>query len=115
MGNDGKKVLKAMLKNEPKRPMTAYFLFMNEKREEWAGEDMAFTEIGKKAAVMWGDMSEGKKKKYNDQYAKNRAAYEKKLTAYHKTTEYKKYLAAREEFKNQQKTVKKAAKMVAKK
>merc|ERR1711907_877915 len=117
--NDGKKALKAMLKNEPKRPMTAYFLFMNEKREEWADEDMAFTEIGKKAAKIWGDMTDGKKKKYNDMYAKNRAAYEKKLDAYHKTAEYKKYLKAREEFNAQQKAANKAAKktttMVAKK
>merc|ERR1711981_913657 len=95
---------------EPKRPMTAYFLFMNEKREEWADEDMAFTEIGKKAASLWGNMSEGKKKAYNDQYAKNRAAYEKKLATYHKTAEYKRYLAAREEFHAQQKAAKKAAK-----
>merc|ERR1719326_1057597 len=107
---DGKKALKAMLKNEPKRPMTAYFLFMNEKREEWEGKDMAFTEIGKKAAKIWGDMTDGKKKKYNDMYAKNRAAYEKKLATYHKTTEYKKYMAAREEFNAQQKAAKKAAK-----
>merc|ERR1712139_345041 len=107
---DGKRVLKAMLKNEPKRPMTAYFLFMNEMREEWADEDMAFTEVGKKAAKLWGDMSEGKKKKYNDLYQKNRAAYEKKLDAYHRTAEYKKYLTAREEFDAQQKAAKKAAK-----
>merc|ERR1711988_1667893 len=108
--NDGKKVLKAMLKNEPKRPMTAYFLFMNEMREEWANEDMAFTEIGKKAAKIWGDMTDGKKKQYNDMYAKNRKAYEKKLDAYHKTAEYKKYMAARDEFNAQQKAAKKIAK-----
>merc|ERR1719238_2003263 len=107
---DGKKVLKAMLKNEPKRPMTAYFLFMNEKREEWADEDMAFTAIGKKAAALWGNMSEGKKKKYNDMYQKNRKAYDKKLDAYHKTAEYKRYLVARDEFAAQQKAAKRAAK-----
>merc|ERR1719408_675331 len=66
---NGKKVLKKMLKNEPKRPMTAYFLFMNEKREEWEGEDMAFTEVGKKAAGLWKEMSDANKAKYNKKAA----------------------------------------------
>merc|ERR1719433_429411 len=59
-------------------------------------------------------MTDGKKKKYNDMYAKNRAAYEKKLDAYHRTAEYKRYMAARDEFTAQQKAAKKIAKKATK-
>lgn len=110
---DFKKRLKSMLKHEPKRPTTAFFLFSAECREEWADDEIPFTQMAKKAAGLWGKMSDGQKAKYTKTYEKQKAKYVKEMNAYHKTAEYKRYLSAKAEAEAEAKAAKKQAKKAA--
>ena len=49
--------------NAPKRPQTAYFLWMNENREDLKRKhpDLAVTELSKKAGEIWQKMSSKEK------------------------------------------------------
>ena len=62
---------KTRLPGQPKRNMSAYFIWMNEHREKIKSQypDMSITEIGKKAGEMWrecSDKSEWEKKAADD-------------------------------------------------
>ncbi len=50
-----KKKVKVKLPGQPKRNMSAYFIWMNENREKIKKEhpDLSITEIGKKGGEMW--------------------------------------------------------------
>ena len=53
---------------KPKRPQSAYFLFMMEKRVELkdAHADWGIGEIGKECGRLWNELPEEQKKKYHD-------------------------------------------------
>lgn len=61
-----------------KRPQSAYFQYINANREKIQEEHKltSFGEFGKKAAELWKSMSDEDKKPYEDQYQKDKAAYE---------------------------------------
>merc|ERR1719221_89348 len=61
-----------------KRPQSAYFQFINASRTKIAEEHKlsGIAEVGKKAAELWRQMSAEEKKPYEDQWAKDKAAYE---------------------------------------
>merc|ERR1712048_391553 len=70
--------------NAPKKPMTAYFLFMNEKRESIKRDnpDAGVSDIGKIAAEMWSKIDdksewEAKYEKAKEKYAVDYAEYMK--------------------------------------
>lgn len=69
------------------RPMTAYFLWLQENREsiKKANPNASVTEISKLAGVEWGKLSASDKKKYEDAAAKDKARYEKEMAAYKKS------------------------------
>ena len=70
--------------NAPKRPMTAYFFFMNTNRERIKEEnpDAANTEISKIAGEEWKKMDADEKAKYDAMVAKDKIRYEKEMENY---------------------------------
>lgn len=70
--------------NKPKRPQSAFFLWMNENREQIKKQlpGASLTEITKKAGDLWKDVSKEEKSKYEEMYAKAKKQYEKELSEY---------------------------------
>jgi hypothetical protein len=70
--------------NAPKRPMTAYFLFLNDRREaiKSSNPNIKVTEVTKEAAHQWNNAEPNVRKKYDDMAAKLKANYAKELAKY---------------------------------
>ena len=83
-GNTGKKAKKEKVEGAPKKPLTAFFIFQNEKREEFKKKypDLAQKELVTKLSEAWKNLSEKDKKKYNDKNAEAKKQYEKDLKAF---------------------------------
>lgn len=74
--------------NAPKRPQTAFFLFSGEFREEAKGtlpEGARVGEVAKKLGLMWSELEDEEKKKYQDQADINKGEYEKAMEEYNST------------------------------
>merc|ERR1719158_2767786 len=84
--------------NAPTRPLSAYFLFMADERDELVAGGMSNKEAMTKMGEMWGSLSAAKKKPYQDKAAAAKAKYDKTVEKYRKTATYKKYLAEKDEF-----------------
>merc|ERR1711916_376216 len=80
-----KKERKAKDPNAPKRPLSSYMLFCQEKREEVKSKnkDAKATEISKILGEMWSKVSDSEKKN-QDMQEKAKARYEKEKEAYEK-------------------------------
>jgi len=89
--------------NAPTRPQSAYFLFMADERDDLVSGGMSHKDAVKKLGAMWSALSAGKKKPYDDKAASLKAKYEKAVEKYHKTSNYKKYMAEKEAFDAQKK------------
>jgi len=77
---DGKKAAKAVEKDDKlKKPTTAYFLFINAKREEIQKQlgTKDFGPVTKKAVEMWKTISSGARKPFEDEAKAQKDAYEK--------------------------------------
>lgn len=93
-GKDSKKPAKKAKKdpNAPKRPLTAYFLFGQDNREEIKNELMKtatpeeqkkiVTLVAKKLGERWKALTAEEKKPYEDKAKAAKAAYEKDKAAY---------------------------------
>lgn len=68
--------------NAPKRPMSAYFLWLNENRDQIKKDnpDFAITEISKKAGELWRGLED--KSKWEKMQVKAKEEYEEKMAAY---------------------------------
>jgi len=64
----------------PKRPMSAFFLFLNDSRSK--KKDLTPTELAKEAGKEWSTMSEAKKKPYEAKASKAKVAYDKDFKQY---------------------------------
>merc|ERR1712096_279622 len=84
--------------NRPKRAPSAYLLFVNNERPGLMAKGLSVTEVASAAAKLWGAMSDGSKKKWNDQAATAKAKQEKVLAKYMKSADFKKYEAEKAEF-----------------
>merc|ERR1719436_323315 len=84
--------------NAPSRPLSAYFLFLADHRDELVADGMTHKEAMSKMGEMWGKLSAAKKKPYEDKAAAAKAKYAKTLEKYKKTALYKKYVAERDAF-----------------
>lgn len=73
--------------NEPKRPMSAFFLFQAEARERIKKEnpDIKQTEILKKTGAEWRELDEKKKAVFEKKAETDKARYAKEKEAYLKT------------------------------
>ena len=66
-----------------KRPMSSYFLFMNDRRNKFREDnpDMTMCQITKALTEVWKKLTDEEKKKYEDMVAKDRIRYEQEMEA----------------------------------
>ncbi|GLT92690.1 hypothetical protein SLE2022_105160 [Rubroshorea leprosula] len=76
--------------NKPKRPPSAFFVFLEEFRSTFKKEHpnvKAVSAVGKAAGEKWKSMSEDEKAAYEAKAAKRKVEYEKQMNAYNKKQE----------------------------
>ena len=70
----------------PKRPMSSYFIWMNENRdrikEEYGLDGIA--EVSKKAGELWKEMSESDKTPWEEKNREAKERYEEEMREYHR-------------------------------
>ncbi|CAI2379542.1 unnamed protein product [Moneuplotes crassus] len=68
----------------PKKPMTAYFLFMKEQRSvvKESNPDMKVSEISKELGKLWAELSDTEKEKFKNLAAEAKLQYDEDLKAY---------------------------------
>jgi len=97
--------------NHPKRPSSAYFLWMGDQREGLAAQGLGHKDVLKKCGELWKNVTAEEKKPYEDKWALAKKAYAVELEKYKKTDEYKQYTAEKAEFmKQRSEKIKKAKK-----
>merc|ERR1719333_614569 len=102
--NDTKKAFKKD-ENAPKRPQSAYFIWMNEVgRPAYtkAHPDADIGTIGKALGEEWKGMSEKTKKTFQDKAEKAKKKYQTALEKYQKTPAYRKYEEAKRAYMEEQ-------------
>ncbi|XP_061372788.1 HMG1/2-like protein [Gastrolobium bilobum] len=73
--------------NKPKRPPSAFFVFMEEFRKQFNKENpdnKAVSAVGKAAGAKWKSLSDAEKAPYVAKAEKRKADYEKSMRAYNK-------------------------------
>ncbi|KAK8624468.1 hypothetical protein V6N13_065812 [Hibiscus sabdariffa] len=73
--------------NKPKRPASAFFVFMEEFRVQYKKEhpkNKSVAAVGKAGGDKWKSLSEAEKRPYVDKAEKRKAEYEKNMKAYNK-------------------------------
>ncbi|XP_022767715.1 high mobility group B protein 1-like isoform X2 [Durio zibethinus] len=76
--------------NKPKRPPSAFFVFLEEFRATFKKENpnvKAVSAVGKAAGEKWKSMSEEEKVPYGAKAGKRKAEYEKQMKVYNKKQE----------------------------
>ena len=61
--------------------MTAFFLYLAEHRERFAGQGLKGPEASKAAGVEWKEMDANEKAPYEEQYKKAKAKFDKEMAA----------------------------------
>lgn len=91
--------------NAPKRALSSYFLFSNERRAVLQKKmpEKKLTELSKIISVEWKELDEAKKQKYAARAKKDKDKYDEELAAYKKTEDYEKFQQKLELWKAQQK------------
>lgn len=97
------KVSKAKFKkdpNAPKKPLSGYFLFLADKREEvkTSYPNLSHKEQLAKMGNMWKEAGEAVQKSYNDKAAAEKKEYQVKLAKYKESEQYKEYTEEKAEF-----------------
>ncbi|KAI4353312.1 hypothetical protein L6164_002271 [Bauhinia variegata] len=73
--------------NKPKRPPSAFFVFLEEFRKTFKAENpnvKAVSAVGKAGGEKWKSMTDAEKAPYEAKAAKRKAEYEKVMNAYNK-------------------------------
>ncbi|XP_047329225.1 HMG1/2-like protein [Impatiens glandulifera] len=86
-GGKGSKAGKVKDPNKPKRPPSAFFVFMEEFRpifKQQHPENKAVSVVGKAGGEKWKSMSESEKVSFVEIAVKRKAEYEKKMEAYNR-------------------------------
>ncbi|KAK9283794.1 hypothetical protein L1049_012047 [Liquidambar formosana] len=76
--------------NKPKRPLSAFFVFLEEFRKTYKQEHpnvKAVSAVGKAGGGKWKSMSDAEKAPYEAKAAKRKSEYEKLMAAYNKKQE----------------------------
>ncbi|XP_026656815.1 high mobility group B protein 1 isoform X4 [Phoenix dactylifera] len=76
--------------NKPKRPASAFFVFLEEFRKQYKQEHpnvKAVSVVGKAGGEKWKSMSDAEKAPYEAKAAKRKSEYEKQMSAYNKKQE----------------------------
>lgn len=82
----GRKRKQAKDPNAPKRSLSAFFWFCNDERGRVKAEHNDYTvgDIAKELGKRWGEVDESTKQKYEQMAEKDKARYEREMTAYKK-------------------------------
>lgn len=84
------------LPEKPKKPLTAYFIYLSEHRQEVVKKNpnLKMTEIIKHLGIKWRNIDESEKEKYSKDYKAQLSEYHNKLEEYKKklTDEQKEFL-----------------------
>jgi len=82
--DSGRKKRKKKDPNKPKRAMSSFMFFANQKRTEVraAHPDLKITEIGKKLSELWKALTPEEKKKYEDMQANDKERYKREMSTY---------------------------------
>lgn len=85
-GRRGKKRKKIKDPNAPKRPLTAFFLFINDERSKVKQANPEFTvgEVSKELGRRWAAADSSIKSKYEEMADKDKARFEREMTEYKK-------------------------------
>jgi len=84
----GKTKKKTKLPGQPKKPMTAYFLWMQEEGRESIKEekpDIGITEIAKAGGEKWRNLDEDTKKKYEDKHKELKDKYDEEYKEWYES------------------------------
>lgn len=100
--------------NAPKKPQTAYFAFLADKRESVKKQnpEISHKDVLRKLGELWNGLTAPQKLPYEKTAEVSKKTYEKELAAYQKTPGYKAYQASKEQFQKDKKA--KVAKLEAK-
>merc|ERR1712096_424662 len=82
-----KKKKKTKLPGQPKKPMSAYFLWLNEEGRELIKKenpDAGVTDINKAAGEKWREMGESTKKKYEEMHKELKEKYKEWFECKHR-------------------------------
>lgn len=68
---------------KPKRAMSSYFMFMNDRRTKFREDnpEMSMCQITKALTEVWHKLTEDEKKKYTDMATEDKKRYEKEMEA----------------------------------
>jgi len=80
-------------KNAPKRPQSAYFLYLSERRTQLktSDPDKKVTEVSKLIGQEWKKLSDEAKKPYAAKAIEEKTKYDNKLEEYQKSSQYREY------------------------
>ncbi|ESO82338.1 hypothetical protein LOTGIDRAFT_134831 [Lottia gigantea] len=79
-----KKSKKVKDENKPKRPQSAYFLFLADFRKKMKGKDIENRELLKQAGVEWGKLSKDQKKPFEKLSEVEKGKYDAAMAIYNK-------------------------------
>jgi len=77
---------------EPKKPMSPYFIFIQENRHKYTG--MKSSEASQKLTEMWGSLPDEERQVYLDKEKIAKAQYDEDMKAYKESQEYKNFSRA---------------------
>ncbi|GAD94351.1 predicted protein [Paecilomyces variotii No. 5] len=77
--------------NAPKKPLTAYAQFANEKRRELQHRGLSFADMAIEIGKLWRELPENEKREAQARAIKARDDYKEALTAYKTTEEHRRY------------------------
>jgi len=87
--------------NAPKKPMTAYFLWMKKNRRKVVQSmpiGYSMKQLSGKMSKMWAALPKKEKAKYTEKSKKEMKVYEKLVTAYKHTSNYKMFQKKKQEY-----------------
>ncbi|KAI5850154.1 hypothetical protein GGS23DRAFT_598201 [Durotheca rogersii] len=88
--------------NAPERPPSAYVLFSNKMREDLRGQNLTFTEIAKLVGENWQNLNRAEKEPFERQAHEAKEKYNRELSTYKKTNDFRKYSDYLHEFRKRQ-------------
>lgn len=99
-----KSAKKPVDENAPKRPQSAYFLWMGQNRPTFVKKNPSASigELGKMMGAAWGKISDSDKVKFTKAADKNKEVYAKKMEKYKVSAAYKKHQEALKDWKKNQ-------------
>ncbi|KAM1025138.1 hypothetical protein ACFX2C_038342 [Malus domestica] len=84
---ENKKTKKEKDPSKPKHPMSAFFLFTNDRRPALAAENKTVTEVAKITGEEWKNMTEVQKLPYEEMARKNKEKYMQEMEVYKQNKE----------------------------